>query len=163
LISLYIYVFAGVFNFRCQAIVDSGTSGLGVPTQDYNDLLAILMGDKSCGEAECYDTDYSHYPTLIFKLEPGHYFTILPSDYLLCMEGECVFRIQDSGCDMWILGDAFISAYYTVFDVEVYFFFLLPTNNAFIYLFFQFFKRKRIGFACDGECDGGLWQKSEGQ
>ena len=99
------------------------------------------MGDKDCSEDECYDTNFDNYPTILIKLSGGTSFTLLPSDYLLCMEGECVFRIQSSGCDMWILGDAFISAYYTVFDMS----------------------QRRVGFACGGECDGGLWQKSESE
>ena len=87
----------------------------------------------------CYTSNFDNYPTIILQLAPGTSFTLLPSDYLLCADDECVLRIQSSGCYMWILGDAFIAAYYTVFDVQ----------------------NKRVGFACDGECDGGLWQESQ--
>ena len=100
--------------------------------------MDAIQGDNDCADGECFETDFDKYPTILMRLDPGTTFTMLPSDYLLCVDGECVLRIQSSGAEMWILGDAFISAYYTVFDVE----------------------HKRVGFACDGECDGGLWQKS---
>lgn len=122
----------------CNTIVDSGTSGIAVPDAIFEDILLAIQGDNDCIDGECFDTDFDKYPTLLFKLDPGTTYTILPSDYLLCVEDECVLRIQSSGGDMWILGDAFISAYYTVFDVE----------------------KKRVGFACEDECDGGLWQDS---
>jgi len=123
---------------KCNTIVDSGTSGIAVPDAIFEDILLAIQGDNDCIDGECFDTDFDKYPTLLFKLDPGTSFTMLPSDYLLCVEDECVLRIQSSGGDMWILGDAFISAYYTVFDVE----------------------KKRVGFACENECDGGLWQDS---
>jgi len=123
---------------KCNTIVDSGTSGIAVPDAIYNDILMAIQGDNDCIDGECFDTDFGSYPTLLIQLDPGTTYTILPSDYLLCVEDECVLRIQSSGGDMWILGDAFISAYYTVFDVE----------------------KKRVGFACVDDCDGGLWQDS---
>ena len=47
-----------------------------------------------------------------------------------CRWGECVFKIQPSyGGGYWILGDVFMEAYYTLFDVE----------------------NMRVGFACDGK------------
>lgn len=122
----------------CPAIVDSGTSGIAVPDSMYYDIMDAIQGDNDCADGECFETDFDKYPTLLIKLDPGTTFTMLPSDYLLCVDGECVLRIQSSGADMWILGDAFISAYYTVFDVE----------------------HKRVGFACKDDCDGGLWQNS---
>merc|ERR1711871_1271161 len=123
---------------KCNTIVDSGTSGLAVPDAIFEQILLAIQGSNDCIDGECFDTDFDKYPTLLIKLDPGTSFTMLPSDYLLCVEDECVLRIQSSGGDMWILGDAFIAAYYTVFDVE----------------------KKRVGFACENECDGGLWQNS---
>lgn len=122
----------------CTAIADTGTSGLGVPDEYYDDIVKALQGDNFCSDTTCFTSDSKSYPTILIKLGSTQY-KMLPSDYLLCDGRECVFRIQSAGPGVWILGDAFISAYYTIFDI----------------------KEKRVGFVCDGDCDGGLWQQSE--
>ena len=82
---------------KCNTIVDSGTSGIAVPDAIFEDILLAIQGDNDCIDGECFDTDFDKYPTLLLKLDPGTSFTMLPSDYLLCVEDECVLRIQSSG------------------------------------------------------------------
>lgn len=122
---------------ECRLIVDTGTSGIGIPFRYYQEILDVLTVGKSCVGVTCVGVRESDFPVIIFELDPGREFPLLPSDYLLCsVFRECILRIQQSSGGDWVLGDAFIAAYYTLFDI----------------------KNKRVGFACDGECDGGLWQ-----
>ena len=72
-------------------------TGIAVPDAIFEDILLAIQGDNDCIDGECFDTDFDKYPTLLFKLDPGTSFTMLPSDYLLCVEDECVLRIQSSG------------------------------------------------------------------
>jgi len=51
-----------------------------------------------------------------------------------------IFLLQLMGTDYFILGDTFIEAYYTLFDVE----------------------NMRIGFACEAKCMGGSWHGTGG-
>lgn len=122
---------------NCRLIVDTGTSGIGVPYRYYEKAIKILTEGKSCVGVTCVGVREADFPILIFTLDSSKSFPLLPSDYLLCsVFRECILRIQKSSGMDWVLGDAFISAYYTLFDVE----------------------NRRVGFACNGPCVGGLWQ-----
>lgn len=121
----------------CITIVDSGTSGIGVPTRLFRTFVAAVTQGHICSkDGVCVGKPPSTYPTLTFTLEPDNEFPLLPEDYLQCTAfNECVLRFQESSGDIWILGDAFMEAYYTLFDAG----------------------NLRVGFACLGQCRGGSW------
>jgi hypothetical protein len=124
----------------CLAIVDSGTSGIAIPTEYYEAVLAVLTEGKNCQDVTCVGVKQDDFPVLLVSLSPDNTFPLLPSDYVECSSyEECILRLQESS-SLWILGDVFMQAYYTVFDI----------------------KSLRVGFACDGECSGGDWHGSGG-
>ncbi len=92
---------------ECRLIVDTGTSGIGIPYRYYQEILDLLTAGKSCVGVTCVGVrevrdrssiDFfsncpynymlfslkSDFPVIIFELDPGREFPLLPSDYLLC-------------------------------------------------------------------------------
>lgn len=109
----------------CNAIVDTGTSFIVGPRQD----VALLMKQMGAFKSGSYYKlssceQLSSLPNLVFNIDNNE-FIIKPKDY--------VIKIPDSNGDiicspgilgiggmiynpLWVLGDVFISQYYTVFD-----------------------------------------------
>lgn len=61
-------------------------------------------------------------PDLTFVFS-GKNYTLAPSEYILNMGGQCMSAIQGMdinvpGGDLWIIGDAFLRKYFTVYDME---------------------------------------------
>mmetsp|Transcript_48670 Transcript_48670/g.71116 ORF Transcript_48670/g.71116 Transcript_48670/m.71116 type:complete len:556 (+) Transcript_48670:50-1717(+) len=133
---------ADMCSSGCYAIVDTGTSGIAIPELYYYEVVNYITEGLHCRGITCYNVQVSDFPDLTFYLAPDNELPLRAADYVTCSRwGECVFKIQPSyGGAYWILGDVFMEAYYTLFDVE----------------------NMRVGFACDGTCTGGDWHGKGG-
>lgn len=119
----------------CVAVVDTGTSLLGVPraaSQQLNWLLARRLDDDP-GQKDCREHPG---PDVVFSLEGGAELRLGPEDYSrpaglrvvsnATNEAQFVCRAQllpvDNtpllGANAWILGEPVLRKYYTTFDWE---------------------------------------------
>jgi len=119
----------------CEALLDTGTSLIAVPTSIYN--LALSELDKL--DADCNNMDLM--PNLAFTIG-GHEFSLPPQSYVGVVQGvvpvhaqsafrrgsqarhSCELLLMDSGDvgtgpfgPLWILGMPFFRYYYTTFDL----------------------------------------------
>ncbi|NXI65652.1 PEPA protein, partial [Anseranas semipalmata] len=103
----------------CQAIVDTGTSLLAVPSSALDSIYSALgVSSSASEEISCDDT--SSLPDIVFEISNTS-FTLPASAYVLEINGSCslgfeAMTVSTESGDLWILGDVFIREYYVIFD-----------------------------------------------
>ncbi|KAK7896776.1 hypothetical protein WMY93_022101 [Mugilogobius chulae] len=109
----------------CQAIIDTGTSLIGGPPSEIL-ILQQLIGatPSSIGEFILDCTRLTSLPPITFVLA-GKEFTMTPKQYVrkeilggktLCFSGFQPVDVMSAKGPLWILGDVFLTEFYSVFD-----------------------------------------------
>ncbi|KAK5609344.1 hypothetical protein CRENBAI_011323 [Crenichthys baileyi] len=118
----------GVSSFcprGCQAIVDTGTSLIGGPTNDILSLQQLIGATPTnIGEFLIDCGRLSSLPHVTFVLG-GKEYTLTSEQYVrkemfgnrdLCFSGFQAIDIVSPEGPLWILGDVFLTEYYSIFD-----------------------------------------------
>lgn len=108
-----------------STIIDTGTTGFVLPLNDANALHQQLFGDDLITDN---NGNYafpcnSSSQNILFSID-SHTFEISVRDFqgkqytTSGLEGYCASMIQGLNSPYWVFGAAFLSKYYTVFDLE---------------------------------------------
>jgi hypothetical protein len=105
-----------------KAIVDTGTSLLGGPSQDVKAIAALVGASplSNTGEYTVPCSKVGALPTLNINLG-GNIYSLKGEDYVInsgttCLLGMVGLDVPAPAGPLWILGDVFIRQYFTVFD-----------------------------------------------
>ncbi|CAL1528308.1 unnamed protein product [Lymnaea stagnalis] len=110
----------------CKGVVDTGTSLMSGPTEailDIYDKIGVVPGpDFTLPDCRII----SKLPNVTYTIQDRE-FVLTPEDYIVvqqsgskteCLIGFMPLDVQPPEGPIWILGDVFISQYYTIFDME---------------------------------------------
>ncbi|XP_005140243.2 pepsin A-like [Melopsittacus undulatus] len=103
----------------CQAIVDTGTSLLAMPSTALAQVYSVL-GVSSGGQVRIACSSRGSLPAIVFHIN-GAEFAVTPEAYVVERDGSCSLGFQSVGVptesgELWILGDVFIREYYVIFN-----------------------------------------------
>lgn len=116
-------------NQKCGAVVDSGSSHLGVPGPVFSDLRSLLMNIQSGNGTSITDCRNSKGPEMeidfgTFSIKVGSKDYARPKPFLAAKTGQIVCRPNlmrvamppPLGPNLFVLGEPVLRRYYTVFD-----------------------------------------------
>ncbi|XP_017050027.1 aspartic proteinase [Drosophila ficusphila] len=112
----------GDFEFceDCETILDVGTSLIVVPEQNLtiiNEMLGVLNPNASTTVFLVNCSRISEFPDIVFTIARKD-FRMKPTEYVLRYGDTCVSGFTGlKGNSLLILGEIFLGAYYTVYDI----------------------------------------------
>ena len=104
----------------CQVIADTGTSLIVGPTSEINYLNFKLGAKRNFLGQHYFDCEIlSSLPNVTFVISNTK-LTLSPENYVMNLKGTCLsgFYGLDLPSPLWILGDLFLTKYYSIFDMS---------------------------------------------
>jgi saccharopepsin len=107
-------------GIKGTAAIDTGTSLIALPSaisDMINQQIGATKGFRGIYTVDC--ATIPDIPPVIFEFG-GHKFPLEASDYILQTSGGCIspfMGLDLPGMKLWIVGDAFLRRYYTVYDM----------------------------------------------
>lgn len=109
-----------------DAIIDTGTTGLALPIDDADAIHAALFGSDYVTDKQGNYAFFCNRTDANIGLEiSGHTFNLLATAFRASaytsqgLQGYCASKIQGlSNTQQWVLGAAFLSNFYTIFDLD---------------------------------------------
>ena len=114
----------GFCKNKCKAVIDTGTTLISAPQSQLEELMEYM--DKDCSE-------FANYPDLVFVIA-GKKFSLSPKNYIItniddepgthskniidCSLAFISVEVAPPNGPLWVLGDVFLSSYYTIFDKD---------------------------------------------
>lgn len=105
---------------KTTAAIDTGTSLIAMPSavaDTINQQIGAKKGLRGIYTVDC--GSISSMPSVTFEFG-GHKFPLEAKDYILQTSGACIspfMGLDLPGLNLWIVGDAFLRRYYTVYDM----------------------------------------------
>lgn len=107
-------------GIKGTAAIDTGTSLIAMPSaisDTINQQIGATKGFRGIYTVDCNSIDA--IPPVTFEFG-GHKFPLEARDYILQTSGGCIspfMGIDLPGMKLWIVGDAFLRRYYTIYDM----------------------------------------------
>ena len=125
-----------LFLFRRDIIFDTGSSFTYFPTIEFEKFFKVIINKHKCYKkdgleftyCQCADTSFKDWPTIKIKIgdTKGNVFWLFirPEDYMMYnSNSECLLTVVEElptleGEYTILLGDPFLRAYYTIYDMD---------------------------------------------
>eukprot|EP00696_Hemimastix_kukwesjijk_P019857 gnl/Hemi2/9263_TR3231_c0_g1_i1.p1 gnl/Hemi2/9263_TR3231_c0_g1~~gnl/Hemi2/9263_TR3231_c0_g1_i1.p1 ORF type:complete len:408 (-),score=134.64 gnl/Hemi2/9263_TR3231_c0_g1_i1:128-1351(-) len=101
----------------CKVAVDTGTSLITGPSSGLNQLLASFNLDATCDLLDAFPNVTFHFPQADFTLTPSQYtISYDTNNGEHCVMGFMPLDVPAPRGPLWVLGDVFMRAFYSIFD-----------------------------------------------
>lgn len=120
-IESFSYNGVSISSIESVGILATGTSKILAPQPIFDSIVSEIKSSHKCkGDTEefsCECGSVKEFGKLQFVIA-GSKFQIEPRSYINKVKNNCIFSLEHSSNDYWVLGDAFLMEYYSIYDMD---------------------------------------------